>query len=273
MKIRFFRYSGSKFDYTSKINNIINNSKSKIYIEPFVGSGAVLFNTSKNFDRYIINDKDKNIIQIYKTFKHINYSDYLIELNFVEKEFGDIKNCKECYYNFRNWFNENYWKSETIKEGIYLHFLANTCINSFLRFGPNGMNQSFGHRFYKLNNIQFNMIREKLQKTEIYNTDYQEFFNVKNSLMFLDPPYILRKSSYDKFTSDNFNVFMNLINDSDNEIVYTDILFEKNKHLNKVKLRNMVNSSPYKGSKNDFEEFLFYKNINYDNNTLNEWLL
>jgi len=53
---RFFRYSGSKLKYTKKINKYILESKSKIYCEPFGGSGAILFNLPRKFDKYIVND-------------------------------------------------------------------------------------------------------------------------------------------------------------------------------------------------------------------------
>ena len=41
--------------------------------EPFIGSGAVLFNLNKSFDKYIINDIDRNIIRIYKSFKKLMF--------------------------------------------------------------------------------------------------------------------------------------------------------------------------------------------------------
>ena len=43
---KFFRYSGAKDKFTSLININIKTDK-KIYCEPFIGSGAVLFNLNK----------------------------------------------------------------------------------------------------------------------------------------------------------------------------------------------------------------------------------
>ena len=84
---KFFRYSGAKDKFTSLININIKTDK-KIYCEPFIGSGAVLFNLNKSFDKYIINDIDRNIIRIYKSFKNISYSYYKEVIDSVFKEFG-----------------------------------------------------------------------------------------------------------------------------------------------------------------------------------------
>ena len=273
MKIRFFRYSGNKFKYTELINPIINSSTCKIYVEPFIGSGAILFNLEKEFDKYVINDIDRNVIRIYKTFKEIDYSYYIKELKFLEDNFGNLKTDKnnkidtpkENYYNFRNWFNENHWNSDTIKEGIYLYFLANSCINSLLRFGPNGMNQSFGNRFYKMDELSFNSVKSKLEKVEIHNKDYKEILKLyPSAFYFLDPPYFSQKSSYQGFNENEFKEFLELIKDKN--YVYTDILNEYNSILENRKLaREMNSTSPLgdlaKRSKNGNMEYVF-SNLN-----------
>ncbi len=88
--LKFFRYSGSKSKFVGIINEYINNTKKEIYIEPFVGSGAVLFNLDKSFDEYSVNDLDENIYRMYETFKIINFKEYTQEQRFVLEKFGDI---------------------------------------------------------------------------------------------------------------------------------------------------------------------------------------
>ena len=165
-KVRFFRYSWNKLFITEKVNEILKQSNKTVYIEPFCWSWAVLFNLDKEYKKYIINDADENIVKIYKTFKKIDYKDYTKELRFVFKKFWDIKTSKESYYEFRDWFNKKHRNTYTVKEGIYLHFLANSCINSLLRFWPNWMNQSFWHRFYQLSEDNFDLIKKRLRKTK-----------------------------------------------------------------------------------------------------------
>lgn len=254
MKYRFFRYSGSKFNYTEIVNEVINKSNKRIYVEPFIGSGAILFNLEKEFDEYIINDIDRNIINIYKAFKNITYKEYLKRSKFLEENYGIFKapvkdkelkeEAKTNYYNFRNWYNENHWGNDSIDEGIYCYFLANMAINSMLRFGPNGMNQSFGNRFYTMDEENFNHIHEVLQKTTIYNCDYKEVLEkYPDAVYFLDPPYFSQDSSYTGFSEEQFIEFLDLIKDK--EYVYTDILNDyNNKIANKQLIRNMRSTSP-----------------------------
>jgi DNA adenine methylase len=265
MNTRFFRYSGSKFKYIKLVNNYINNTDKTTYVEPFVGSGAIFFNLEKKFNKYILNDIDPNIINIYKTFKKISYLDYINELNFVKNKFGEFKSNKNLsieqakanYYNFRNFFNEKYYKSNTIKEGIYLFFLANSCINSMLRFGPNGMNQSFGNCFYNLNEKDFNEVNVRLQCTELYCTDFIEIFKLYPDVcFFLDPPYIDQNSSYIGLSEYKFKIFINKLKTV--EYVYTDILNDYNDHLNKHFIRNIKSTSPQKiGFDKNHNEYIF----------------
>lgn len=267
--IRFMRYVGSKFKYVNKINRFINSSNKNTYIEPFFGSGSVFFNLNKKFDKYIINDINPNLFRIYHSFKEIEFIDYINEINYIWKNFGDIKENKESYYSFRNWFNVNYWKSNSIKEGIYLHFLCNTCINSLARFGPNGFNNSYGNCFYKLDENSFNIIKNKLNNAEITSLDYKELMNEKEALYFLDPPYFQKEISYiSNFNSLNLEEFLNLIKNK--EFIYTDILNEYNKNLKYEVIREMENISPNrKRQKEGNFECIFYSDSLYRKDNVN----
>jgi len=264
-KIRMMRYSGSKFNFVEKLNLIISQTNKKIFIEPFVGSGAVFINTPDIFDEYIINDFSQGIISIWKAIKDFNYTDFYNEKEFIFNKFGDIKTNKESYYNFRNWYNENYYFSEKTERGIYLYFLANSYINSMLRFGPNGMNQSFGKCFYFIDSFDFNEIKNKLNKKNILNTSYENL-TYEDSILFLDPPYFERNSSYKHFDiNDNDKFVKNIIKYSEkNDILYTDIFnYGVYKKINNFKIRmlrnKMRNTNP--NSKKeiiDNKEVLYY---------------
>jgi len=290
-KVRFFRYSGTKNNYTETINELINTSDNEIYIEPFVGSGAILFNLEKEFKKYIINDIDRNIINIYKTFKEIDYSYYKEKLDFILEKFTseeigfsvsskhskdsyEYKKTKENYYSFRNWFNENHYCTNTKDEGIYCFMLANMVINSLLRFGPNGMNSSWGNRFYGINEKNFNIIKQRLQKTEIYNEDYKSIFKkYPNALYFLDPPYFSQDSSYKGFTEGEFKEFLDIIKNK--EYIYTDIINKYNENIEDKKLiRKMQSTSPLTRRLEKNHEYLFsplLKNIKEIGIIEDEW--
>ena len=225
MSNKIIRYSGSKIKYISQLNRLINHSDKKIYVEPFLGSGALFLNLSKKFDKFIINDIDRNIIRIFMTMKEIEFEDFHELYLLVLKNFGQIDE-KDGYYLFRKWFNETQWKKDSVEEGVYLIMLANSCINSMMRFGENVFNQGCGKRdFTKLHDkIAHENIRERLSKTEILN---ENFFDIKipnDSLIFADPPYFHRPShSYIGFNNGDFNNFMTYIKTSKNHVVYTDI--------------------------------------------------
>lgn len=242
MMTKFFSYSGSKIKYVSLINSFLQTDK-EIYIEPFVGSGAIFFNLEKKFKRYILNDSDKNIIKVYESFKNASYNDLLNCKEYIERTFGDIKESKTAYYSFKNWFNMT--EHTEIVYGLFLWFLINSCINSFVRFGPNGFNQAFGSRGYFLTEPEFDTIKSKLNLAEFRNTDYKnlllEFGNT--AFYFLDPPYFSQGSSYSSFSLENYLEFLRLIEDKD--FLYTDILNEHNKNMNyKLLIRDIRNTAP-----------------------------
>jgi len=265
--IKFFNYSGTKIKYVKQLNSYINRTSKSVYIEPFVGSGAVFFNLERQFDEYILNDIDANIIRMYKTFKEIDYDYYLEVRGDITKTFGTFKkhdSAKENYYNFRNWFNETHFGKDSILEGLYLHVLSNTCINSFLRFGPNGMNQSFGNRDSVLTEDMFNSIHNKLSSATLLNKRYEAVLDasdVSDSCVFLDPPYFSQKSSYAGFNENDLVQFINRLSSLKGDYVYTDILNGHNAHLNKSYLREIVSTSPNNpGTKRNNFEYIFYNN-------------
>lgn len=261
----------------------------KVYCEPFIGSGAILFNLGElhgQFEEFVINDSCRNIIRIYKSFKEIEYSEYLEAVQDIHNKFGWFSStkstgltkdaAKENYYNFRNHFNQNYWKTDTIKEGIHLHVLANSCLNSFLRFGPNGMNQSFGNRELYLEEKEFNNIKEVLNKTRIYNTDYHDVLKEykDKAFFFFDPPYASQDSSYASFSLEDLRIFLDDIEGT--EFLYTDILNNVNEEHAAIKdkklIREMISTSPNrKVQENGNMEYLFSSSKLTPVNTLLEW--
>lgn len=259
--IRAFRYAGSKqhiIEIYKKIENNFDLTK-KIFIEPFVGSGTIFLNNSLNYKKFYINDKSKYIIFLWQGFKKLNYVDYLERFYEIQKKFGDIKNSKSAYYNFRKWFNENVDYND-IKYSPYLYLLTNSTINSMLRFGPNGMNQSFGNRLYFFDELTFLSIKKKLEKTFIYNEDYKKMLKDEDNLIyFLDPPYIETKSpGYIEYFDKKEHInFLNIISTFKKSIfIYTDTLTTLNNDCNFYKI-SLGKLNSIRHNKNQKEEYLF----------------
>lgn len=263
-KIRFLRYQGSKFSLLDDIIDFIDYNY-KIFIEPFVGSGAVFLNIKDKFDRYVINDINEYIMVIWKALELYEYDDYINARNKIFNKFGNIKENKQSYYDFREWYNENFHFTNKKEKGLYLFFLANSCINSMLRFGPNGMNQSYGNRLYNIEKDTLIEFNKKLNKLNMFCKDYKEILSddISDSLIFLDPPYYQRMTSY----SSNFNEkdFIELLSkikklQDKNKILLTHIFDERINELGleKEKLRDIRTTSPSKSSKVVAEEYIFY---------------
>ena len=262
--LKAFRYAGTKEFLVPKVNDLIRERELSTYIEPFLGSGAIFYNLEHKFSRYIINDLDFPIYLMHNAIKESSYKEYFTQNENIKNTFGDIKKSKDAYYEFRNSWNDMYWNNIQNKlfnkeAGLQLLYLASACINSMLRFGPNGMNQSYGNRFYLISEQMFNALKEKLQKAKLINYSYQKILvdNIfyKNCFLFLDPPYISREMTYNKgFNLSEFVVNLQLLKGENTIVCYTDFENEiSNSLLNygfsKEVIRKMKNISPNR--KND----------------------
>ncbi len=110
----FLKWAGGK---TQLINDIekslptgLINSKFT-YVEPFVGSGAVLFWMLNNFpkmEKAVINDINEDLINTYKTIAS-NPKELISNLEILQNEFhsleGNEDNKKLYYYKKRELYN------------------------------------------------------------------------------------------------------------------------------------------------------------------------
>ena len=268
MSNRFSRYAGSKTHFIEKFNAITTPLNKKVYVEPFFGSGAIFFNLDLTYDRYVINDVNPHVINAVKSFRDGTYAQYIQIQKDVFEKFGDIKTNKESYYNFRNWFNAEYFgkSKDLITEGFMFHFLMNSCINSLVRIGPNGFNQSYGNRFFLVDEVTFNELNRRLNlNVEIISKDYHEVIKENDSpdtLFFLDPPYFMRSEvGYQKTYSkeDDLIKFIDLIKPLQGSVVYTDIACSTHDALgwNLYNTKLLSNISPLRRAESESQEVFF----------------
>jgi site-specific DNA-adenine methylase len=268
-----FQYSGNKLFLVDTVAKLINENMPnyKVYVEPFLGSGSIFYNVPfKDDAKYIINDLDEYVYRMHNSFKSgYSYDQYLKLCDNIKIKFGDIKASKDAYYAFRDAWNSRFNKTTTeedyFKSGMYLIILASACINSMLRFGPNGMNQSFGNRCRILTEEEYTNYTSRVDNkyTQLLNKDFYKVFekltnsNIDNLVMFMDPPYATREMTYNKgFDLVKFiDVIKNpknypencliMYTDKDNEI--SDTLL--NYGWTKQKIRDMVSTSPNRKQK------------------------
>lgn len=174
-----FKWSGGKKDELSKILPHIPNNYS-IYIEPFIGGGALYFNL--NPKKAVINDIHKELIDFYQNIKDGN-------INLIYEFMKTNLNYEETYYNIRAFKCEN-----SLDSANKFYYLRKTCFRGMLRYNKKGeFNIPYGRyktcNFEELKNENYEKL---LKNTEIFNKNYEyifENYNNSDNFMFLDPPY------------------------------------------------------------------------------------
>ena len=173
------KWSGGKKE---ELKNILEHipEKYNIYLEPFVGGGAVYFNLNPN--KSVINDVHKELIDFYQSIKDGKADE-------IYKFMKEHENDEETYYKVRGYDNND--KLDNAKR---FYYLRKTCFRGMLRYNKNGkFNIPFGrYKNYNYEEIKNKDYEDILKRTEIFNKDFEyifENYNSSENFMFLDPPY------------------------------------------------------------------------------------
>ena len=214
----FLKWAGGK---TQLIEEIKNNLPEIVfrepftYIEPFVGSGAVLFwllNHFPNIKKAVINDINKELIDTYDTIA--NSPQQLISvLEDLQNKYyilEDEEAKKNFYYEKRTLFNIK--SEEKLIQSALFIFLNRTCFNGLYRVNrKNEFNVPIGSYKRPLICDKENIlaVSRALQKVEILCGDFEQTINYteSNTLFYFDPPYkpLSETSSFNAYAKDNFD--------------------------------------------------------------------
>ena len=246
----------------------LKEKKIDVYIEPFIGGGAILIDILKkyNIKKIYAFDINKNLINCYNIIKD-KVDSLVLELKKLEEEYLklDDKNRKEYYYDIRKKYNlkniEN--EKEALEKTTYFIFLNKTCFNGLYRENRRGQfNVPIGK--YKNPTIcdEKNLIElSKLIKNVTFiNGDYRESYKYieENTFIYFDPPYrpINKTSSFTSYSKEDFN--------DENQKELGEYFRKINDNNSNVKLM-LSNSNP----KNNNEEDDFFEQI-YNGFKINE---
>ncbi|WP_086290370.1 DNA adenine methylase [Campylobacter devanensis] len=255
----FLKWAGGKGQLLNKFKELypqeLINGEVKIYIEPFVGGGAVLFDILQNYqiEKAYINDINKELINCYRCIK-ADVEEVIKQLDILEKEYLTSKDRTSYFYKVRDRYNEihlnEHYDFEKCADFI---FLNKTCFNGLYRVNKDGK-FNVPHGKYKnpliCDKENLRLCSTLLQKVEISFGSYEQVLEKadNNTFVYFDPPYrpLMEKNSFVSYDKSGFD---------DNDQIK---LAENYKFLdNKKCLLMLSNSDP----KNTNEEDNFFDDI------------
>lgn len=177
------------------------------FVDLFCGSSIVSMNVEAN--KYILNDFDENVYNLYKMFKYHKYEDIishvLNNINYFQlKRVGVKQNTeesdiyKERYIKLREKANN----TKDIKDLYSCIFYA---FSQQMRFNNNGsFNMPFGNGAFTKQNEEYiknGCLFFSKENVSIYNQDFRKFkvsFLSSNDFVYLDPPYFNTTATYNE---------------------------------------------------------------------------
>lgn len=252
-----FFYVGDKFKLLSQLEENFPKKINRL-VEPFCGGGSVFLNTKAN--EYLLNDIDSNMVALHKFL--IAYSKnqdaFWAEIEKRIKEYGlsatyqgfsipkELRNeypktyfahyNKDAFLKLRQDFNTN-------KENLLLlYMLLIYGFNRMLRFNAKGDfnlpvgNVDFNENVVKALNNYFNYVKDK--QITFSNMDFEEYLNSltleKEDLVYLDPPYLITFSEYNKLWNEDSEMRLIRVLDELNEkgikFAVSNVLWHRKKY-------------------------------------------
>ena len=215
----FLKWAGGKTQLIPEIEKILPKdiyNEKFTFIEPFVGSGAVLFWMLSNFPKMegaVINDINTDLTNVYKVIAK-KPKELIYLLKELEGEYHALQNDegkkKEYYYEKRELYNGR--KTDKVTQASLFIFLNRTCFNGLYRVNrSNFFNVPIGS--YKAPMIcdekNIFAVSEALKKVVILNGDFEDTLEhvSDKSLFYFDPPYkpLSETSSFNSYAKDEFD--------------------------------------------------------------------
>ena len=183
------------------------------YVEPFIGSGAVMFDVLRRFplDHVVIIDQNDRLMQVYRVIQ--TSVEHLVDvLASMQAQFWalDDEARRTFYYAVRDDFNQH--RGTAVDQAADFIFLNRTCFNGLFRVNRrNQFNVPMG-RYRKplicdAENLRY--VHTALQRVTIVTGDYHEaaMYAGPDTFVYLDPPYrpLSATASFTAYSADAFN--------------------------------------------------------------------
>lgn len=251
-----FFYVGDKYKLMPQLKQLMPK-KIEQYIEPFVGGGSSFLNSKGT--SYMLNDVDSYVVELHRQIgSYTGKSEELFDALFEIIDFYGLscsyrgicvpedmkkkyvktyysKYNKDAYIRMRKDFNAN--KNDFLK----LYLLLIYGFNHMIRFNGKGDfnlpvgNVDFNNNVYQALNNYLDFVGE--HEIEFFNMDYISFLEKirfdKNSYVFLDPPYLISMSEYNKLWNDKKEdelcEYLDSLNDRGIKFGITNLITHKGK--------------------------------------------
>lgn len=249
-----FFYVGDKYKLMPQLKRLMP-SDIGMYIEPFVGGGSSFLNSEGV--SYMLNDVDSYVVELHRQIggyagrEHNLFEELFEIIDFYglscsyrgicvpdEIKMKHVKTYyakynKESYIKMRKDFN-----SEK-KDFLKLYLLLIYGFNHMIRFNAKGDfnlpvgNVDFNNNVYQALNNYLDFVGQ--HKIDFFNMDYISFLEKikfgRNSYVFLDPPYLISMSEYNKLWNDKKEdelcEYLDTLNDRGIKFGITNLIMHK----------------------------------------------
>lgn len=192
------KWAGGKTQLLAQLKPLFPQNGFELYIEPFVGGGAVFFHLLP--PRAVLIDNNAELINFYKVVRD-NLEELLADL-------ANHQNTPEYYYEMRA-LNPD--QLDAVRRASRFLYLNKTGYNGLWRVNRKGQfNVPYGR--YKNPNIRdeenLRRVSTALQKTKIIHGDFTLLLNyvTRKTFIYFDPPYhpISETANFTSYTPDSF---------------------------------------------------------------------
>lgn len=197
----FLKWAGGKYGLSDTIRKLL--PEGDCLIEPFVGAGSIFLNT--NYDRYLLNDINRDLINLYNLLK-LQPEQFIKD---AQAFFNQEKNVADSYYQLRAEFNAS--KDIYFRSLVFL-YLNRHGYNGLCRYNKSGgYNVPFGK--YKrpyFPEAELTFFAEKAQKATFVCEEYRATFAraVSGDVIYCDPPYVplSKTASFTSYAGNGFGL-------------------------------------------------------------------
>ena len=214
----FVKWVGGKTQLLEDIKRALphdlSQRKDMIYIEPFVGGGAVLFwilQEYPNITKAIINDINEELICTYRVIKS-DVENLIVELTRIQSEYLALDTVarKDYFLSKRELFNGR--NNSAVETAALFIFLNRTCFNGLYRVNSKGEFNVPHGRYTNPKICDERTLRADssvLQRVEILCGDFAQTgkYAGDHVLYYFDPPYrpLTETSAFTSYAKDGFD--------------------------------------------------------------------